>query len=147
MFQEVKQYYDEYQQMKQKQRAEAEQEVTARKLFLYHLFPWQQSCLLIITMKQHTDCKHADNRSGFTVGVFKDSLRFKSSWAPSPDDVTICSGEKRPKVKKPKVEFPVYDPSSENLSFQGYDQTTSIEEIEDQMDNWLQDRRAPRKKV
>lgn len=59
----------------------------------------------------------------------------------------MCSGEKKPKVKKPKVEFPVYEPSSENLTCQSYDQTTSIEEIEDQMDDWLQDPRAPKKKV
>ncbi|XP_051250441.1 dnaJ homolog subfamily C member 1 [Dicentrarchus labrax] len=85
--QEVKQYYEDYQQMKQQQReeAEAEQEVAPR--------------------------------------------------------------EKRPKVKKPKVEFPVYEPSSDNLNFQSYDQTTSIEEIEDQMDDWLQDRRAAKKKA
>lgn len=36
--------------------------------------------------------------------------------------------------------FPVYELSSENLLCQGYDQSTSIEEIEDQMDDWLQDR-------
>ncbi|KAM3850309.1 dnaJ homolog subfamily C member 1 [Diretmus argenteus] len=53
--------------------------------------------------------------------------------------------EKRPKVKKPKVEFPVYEPSSESL-YHNYDQTTSIEEIEDQMDDWLDDRRATKKK-
>lgn len=85
--QEVKQYYEDYQQKKQQQRAEAEaeQEVAPR--------------------------------------------------------------EKRPKVKKPKVEFPVYEPSPENLNFQSYDQATSIEEIEDQMDDWLQDRRATKKKA
>ncbi|XP_023262732.1 dnaJ homolog subfamily C member 1-like [Seriola lalandi dorsalis] len=55
--------------------------------------------------------------------------------------------EKRPKLKKPKVEFPVYEPSSENLNYQSYDQTSSIEEIEDQMDSWLQDHRAGRKKA
>ncbi|XP_028283253.1 dnaJ homolog subfamily C member 1 [Parambassis ranga] len=85
--QEAKQYYEDYQQMKQQQReeAEAEQEAATR--------------------------------------------------------------EKRPKVKKAKVEFPVYEPSSENLNCQRYDQTVSIEEIEDQMDDWLQDRRAARKKA
>ncbi|XP_056913264.1 dnaJ homolog subfamily C member 1 [Takifugu flavidus] len=83
--QEVKQYYEEYQQLKQQQREEAEavQELTAR--------------------------------------------------------------EKRPKVKKPKVEFPVYEPSLEKMNFQKYDQTTSIEEIEDQMDDWLQDRKVSKK--
>ncbi|XP_035770840.1 dnaJ homolog subfamily C member 1, partial [Neolamprologus brichardi] len=85
LLQEVKQYYEDYQQMKQEQReAEAEQEVAPR--------------------------------------------------------------EKRPKVKKPKVEFPVYEPSAENHT-QSYDPTTSIEDIEEQMDDWLQDRRAPKKKA
>ncbi|XP_059200725.1 dnaJ homolog subfamily C member 1 isoform X2 [Centropristis striata] len=84
--QEVKQYYEDYQQMKQQQReeAEAEQEVVIR--------------------------------------------------------------EKRPKVKKPKVEFPVYELPPENLN-QSYDQATSIEDIEDQMDDWLQDRRTTKKKA
>lgn len=86
--QEVKQYYEDYQQMKQQQQreeAEAEKEAAPR--------------------------------------------------------------EKRPKVKKPKVEFPVYEPSLEDLNYQSYDQTTSIEDIEDQMDDWLQDRRAAKKKA
>lgn len=86
--QEVKQYYEEYQRMKQQQReeeAKAEQEAATR--------------------------------------------------------------EKRPKVKKPKVEFPVYELSSENLNCQSYDQTTSIEDIEDQMDDWLQDRKVAKKKA
>ncbi|KAM9349690.1 dnaJ homolog subfamily C member 1 [Symphorus nematophorus] len=85
--QEVKQYYEDYQQMKQQQReeAEAEQDVAPR--------------------------------------------------------------EKRPKVKKPKVEFPVYEPSSESLKQQSYEQTTSIEDIEEQMDDWLQERRAARRKA
>lgn len=51
-------------------------------------------------------------------------------------------------MKKPKVEFPVYEPSAENQNHtQSYDPTTSIEDIEEQMDDWLQDRRAPKKKV
>ncbi|KAM4556195.1 dnaJ homolog subfamily C member 1 isoform 1-T1 [Fundulus diaphanus] len=81
--QEVKQYYEDYQQMKQKQEAEAEQEPAPR--------------------------------------------------------------EKRPKVKKPKVEFPVYVPS-EQQNQQNYDQTTSIEDIEEQMDDWLQDFKPAKKK-
>ncbi|XP_023139720.2 dnaJ homolog subfamily C member 1 [Amphiprion ocellaris] len=84
--QEVKQYYEDYQQMKQQQREEAEAEHEA------------------------------------------------------------ATREKRTKVKKQKVEFPVYEPSSESSS-QSYVQTTSIEDIEDQMDDWLQDRRAARRKA
>uniref|UniRef100_A0A3Q3MP19 DnaJ (Hsp40) homolog, subfamily C, member 1 n=1 Tax=Mastacembelus armatus TaxID=205130 RepID=A0A3Q3MP19_9TELE len=86
--QEVKQYYEHYQQVKQQQQreeAEAEQEAVTR--------------------------------------------------------------EKRTKVKKPKAEFPVYEPPSENLNYQNYDQTMSIEEIEDQMDDWLHDHKSAKKKA
>ncbi|XP_076023847.1 dnaJ homolog subfamily C member 1 [Genypterus blacodes] len=55
--------------------------------------------------------------------------------------------EKRTKVKKPKVEFPVYESLSERLNHQSYEQSTSIEEIEDQMDDWLQDHTAAKKKA
>ncbi|XP_030016264.1 dnaJ homolog subfamily C member 1-like [Sphaeramia orbicularis] len=55
--------------------------------------------------------------------------------------------EKRPKVKKPKVEFPVYEPSAEDLKYRSYDQTTSIEDIEDQMDDWLQNPKTIKKKA
>lgn len=56
--------------------------------------------------------------------------------------------EKRTKVKKPKAAFPVYEPPSGEAAFVlAYDQGTSIEEIEDQMDDWLEDRRSQKKKV
>ncbi|MBN3318787.1 DNJC1 protein, partial [Atractosteus spatula] len=55
--------------------------------------------------------------------------------------------EKKPKVKKPKSEFPVYIPESrENTCVPSYDQDVSIEEIEDQMDDWLEERKTPKKK-
>uniref|UniRef100_A0A9J8BYT1 DnaJ homolog subfamily C member 1 n=2 Tax=Cyprinus carpio TaxID=7962 RepID=A0A9J8BYT1_CYPCA len=55
--------------------------------------------------------------------------------------------EKRPKVKKPKVEFPVYEPSTNAAFVPIYDQGTSIEDIEDQMDDWLEDKKQQKKKV
>uniref|UniRef100_A0A8C9UXR0 DnaJ (Hsp40) homolog, subfamily C, member 1 n=1 Tax=Scleropages formosus TaxID=113540 RepID=A0A8C9UXR0_SCLFO len=56
--------------------------------------------------------------------------------------------EKRPKVKKPKAAFPVYEPSATDGAFvPSYDQGTSIEEIEDQMDDWLEERKAQKKKA
>ncbi|XP_068091708.1 dnaJ homolog subfamily C member 1 [Hyperolius riggenbachi] len=56
--------------------------------------------------------------------------------------------EKKPKVKKPKAEFPVYSASESNFVAYAptYDQGVSIEEIEEQMDDWL-DHRAQRKKT
>ncbi|XP_064202727.1 dnaJ homolog subfamily C member 1 [Anguilla rostrata] len=55
--------------------------------------------------------------------------------------------EKRPKVKKPKVELPVYKPPVDGAFVASYDQATSIEEIEDQMDDWLEDKKLQKKKA
>ncbi|CAL1580779.1 unnamed protein product [Knipowitschia caucasica] len=50
--------------------------------------------------------------------------------------------EKKVKVKKPKMEFPIYEPALDNNSgLHGYDAATSIEEIEEQMDDWLQEKK------
>ncbi|XP_021571601.1 dnaJ homolog subfamily C member 1 isoform X2 [Carlito syrichta] len=49
------------------------------------------------------------------------------------------------KVKKPKPEFPVYTPF-ESTYIQSYDHGTSIEEIEEQMDDWLENRNRIQKK-
>ncbi|KAM9321740.1 dnaJ homolog subfamily C member 1 isoform 2-T2 [Pholidichthys leucotaenia] len=57
-----------------------------------------------------------------------------------------ASREKRPKVKKPRVEFPIYEPSPDQ-NRQDCFQTTSIEDVEDQMDNWLQDHPDTKKKA
>ncbi|XP_006141688.1 dnaJ homolog subfamily C member 1, partial [Tupaia chinensis] len=53
--------------------------------------------------------------------------------------------QKKVKVKKPKPEFPVYTPL-ENTYIQSYDHGTSIEEIEEQMDDWLENRNRTQKK-
>ncbi|XP_037693637.1 dnaJ homolog subfamily C member 1 [Choloepus didactylus] len=53
--------------------------------------------------------------------------------------------QKKVKVKKPKPEFPVYTPL-ESTHIQSYDHGTSIEEIEEQMDDWLEDRNRTQKK-
>ncbi|KAJ7322254.1 hypothetical protein JRQ81_018541 [Phrynocephalus forsythii] len=54
--------------------------------------------------------------------------------------------EKKPKVKKPKAEFPVYTVAETNAYIPSYDHSTSIEEIEEQVDDWLEDRNKPPKK-
>ncbi|XP_056149248.1 dnaJ homolog subfamily C member 1 isoform X2 [Lampris incognitus] len=55
--------------------------------------------------------------------------------------------EKKPKVKKPKVEFPVFEPSMADGIYQTYHESASIEEIEEQMDDWLENRKSSKKKV
>uniref|UniRef100_A0A8D2IPQ8 DnaJ homolog subfamily C member 1 n=1 Tax=Varanus komodoensis TaxID=61221 RepID=A0A8D2IPQ8_VARKO len=54
--------------------------------------------------------------------------------------------EKKPKVKKPKSEYPVYTVAETNAFVPSYDHGTSIEEIEEQMDDWLEDRNKSLKK-
>ncbi|CAI9153912.1 unnamed protein product [Rangifer tarandus platyrhynchus] len=53
--------------------------------------------------------------------------------------------QKKVKIKKPKPEFPVYTPL-ESTYIQSYDHGTSIEEIEEQMDYWLENRNRTQKK-
>uniref|UniRef100_A0A671NKC5 DnaJ homolog subfamily C member 1 n=1 Tax=Sinocyclocheilus anshuiensis TaxID=1608454 RepID=A0A671NKC5_9TELE len=50
-------------------------------------------------------------------------------------------------VKKPKVEFPVYEPNTNAAFVPIYDPGTSIEDIEDQMDDWLEDKKQQKKKA
>ncbi|OXB60090.1 hypothetical protein ASZ78_004100 [Callipepla squamata] len=54
--------------------------------------------------------------------------------------------EKKPKVKKPKSEFPVYTVLESSAYIPSYDHGTSIEEIEEQMDDWLGNRNRAHKK-
>ncbi|XP_010220512.1 PREDICTED: dnaJ homolog subfamily C member 1 [Tinamus guttatus] len=54
--------------------------------------------------------------------------------------------EKKPKVKKPKSEFPVYTVLESNAYIPTYDHGASIEEIEEQMDDWLGSRNRTQKK-
>uniref|UniRef100_A0A8C4VZQ4 DnaJ heat shock protein family (Hsp40) member C1 n=1 Tax=Gopherus evgoodei TaxID=1825980 RepID=A0A8C4VZQ4_9SAUR len=54
--------------------------------------------------------------------------------------------EKKPKVKKPKSEFPIYTPSESNAYIPSYEHGASIEEIEEQMDYWLENKNRTYKK-
>ncbi|NWI86368.1 DNJC1 protein, partial [Pitta sordida] len=54
--------------------------------------------------------------------------------------------EKKPKVKKPKLEFPVYMALESSAYIPSYDHGASIEEIEEQMDDWLGGRNRAQKK-
>ncbi|KFW71770.1 DnaJ subfamily C member 1, partial [Pygoscelis adeliae] len=54
--------------------------------------------------------------------------------------------EKKPKVKKPKSEFPVYTVLESSAYIPSYDHGASIEDIEEQMDDWLGGRNRTQKK-
>ncbi|XP_069494393.1 dnaJ homolog subfamily C member 1 [Ambystoma mexicanum] len=53
--------------------------------------------------------------------------------------------EKKPKVKKPKSEFPVYAVADSSAYVPSYDQGGSIEDIEEQIDNWLENKMQKKK--
>ncbi|XP_051943946.1 dnaJ homolog subfamily C member 1 [Hippocampus zosterae] len=59
----------------------------------------------------------------------------------------VASREKRTKVKKPKMDFPVYQPTADEANLQSYQQTGSIQEVEEQLDQWLQEQRPVRKQA
>ncbi|KAE8596035.1 hypothetical protein XENTR_v10015948 [Xenopus tropicalis] len=61
-------------------------------------------------------------------------------------ELELIQKEKKPKVKKPKSEFPVYSASTANITAPAYDQSASIEDIEEQMDDWLDCRGRNQKK-
>ncbi|NWS67711.1 DNJC1 protein, partial [Crotophaga sulcirostris] len=54
--------------------------------------------------------------------------------------------EKKPKVRKPKSEFPAYTVLETTAYIPSYDHGTSIEDIEEQMDDWLGGRNRTQKK-
>ncbi|XP_068942388.1 dnaJ homolog subfamily C member 1 isoform X2 [Petaurus breviceps papuanus] len=54
--------------------------------------------------------------------------------------------EKKSKVKKTKPEFPMYTSLEPSTYKPSYDHGTSIEEIEEQMDDWLENRNKTQKK-
>ncbi|KFP31750.1 DnaJ subfamily C member 1, partial [Colius striatus] len=54
--------------------------------------------------------------------------------------------EKKTKVKKSKSEFPVYTVVESSAYIPSYDHGASIEEIEEQMDDWLEGRNRAQKK-
>lgn len=54
--------------------------------------------------------------------------------------------EKKLKVKKPKSEFPVYPVLELSTYIPSYDHGASIEEIEEQMDDWLGGKNRTQKK-
>lgn len=63
--------------------------------------------------------------------------------------ILYLAEEKRPKVKKPKSEFPEYTaPNSGGITYVPlHEEASTIEEIEEQMADWLDSRPRGQKKV
>ncbi|XP_043546370.1 dnaJ homolog subfamily C member 1 isoform X3 [Chiloscyllium plagiosum] len=69
-------------------------------------------------------------------------MKVKEKEAETQAQFEAVQKEKRPKVKKPKSEFPVYTaPSSGSITYVAlHEEASTIEEIEDQVADWLEDR-------
>ncbi|XP_075443665.1 dnaJ homolog subfamily C member 1 isoform X4 [Ascaphus truei] len=88
--------------------------------------------------------------------LFQDAKQFYSEYnekkmkekeeAEAQAELEAILKEKKPKVKKNKSEFPVYPVFEPVINVQSYDQGVSIEEIEEQMDDWLENRNRMQKK-
>ncbi|XP_048367351.1 dnaJ homolog subfamily C member 1 isoform X2 [Sphaerodactylus townsendi] len=77
---------------------------------------------------------------------YKETKMKKKEEAQERAELETLLKEKKPKVKKPKPEFPVYTAAETKEYLPSYDHVTSIEEIEEQMDDWLEDRNKSLKK-
>ncbi|XP_045869478.1 dnaJ homolog subfamily C member 1 isoform X2 [Meles meles] len=76
---------------------------------------------------------------------YKETRLKKKEDALTRAELETLQKQKKVKVKKPKPDFPVYTPL-ESAYIQSYDHGTSIEEIEEQMDDWLENRNKTQKK-
>uniref|UniRef100_A0A8D0CE64 DnaJ homolog subfamily C member 1 n=1 Tax=Salvator merianae TaxID=96440 RepID=A0A8D0CE64_SALMN len=78
--------------------------------------------------------------------VYKEAKMKEKEEALARAELETLQKEKKPKVKKPKSEFPAYTVAETSAFVPSYDHGTSIEEIEEQLDDWLEDRNKSLKK-
>lgn len=88
---------------------------------------------------------HLIQDAGQFYAKYKETRLKEKEDALTKTELEILQKQKKVKVKKPKPEFPVYTPL-ESTYIQSYDHGTSIEEIEEQMDDWLESRNRTQKK-
>ncbi|XP_061878876.1 dnaJ homolog subfamily C member 1 [Entelurus aequoreus] len=109
---------------------------------------WQDILPLKVSMWIYLSIKHAPQTLQEVQQFYKDYQQMKQHQREEEEaQQEVVTREKRPKVKKAKMDFPVYVPSEDELNFQSYQQAASIEEVEDQLDEWLQDQRHAKKKA
>nr|XP_057924637.1 dnaJ homolog subfamily C member 1 [Doryrhamphus excisus] len=112
---------------------------------------WQDILPLKVSMWIYLSIKHAPQTLQEVQQYYKDYQQMKKQQREEEEEeeaqLEVMTREKKPKWKKPKMDFPVYVPSADELNSQSYQQTGSIEEVEDQLDEWLQDQRPARKKA
>lgn len=108
----------------------------------HDLLPCKLGIWFCLTLKA---LPHLIQDAGQFYAKYKETKLKEKEDALARVEIETLQKQKKVKVKKPKPEFPVYMPL-ENTYIQSYDHGTSIEEIEEQMDDWLENRSRTQKK-
>ncbi|KAM5144886.1 dnaJ homolog subfamily C member 1 [Callospermophilus lateralis] len=108
----------------------------------HDLLPCKLGIWFCLTLKA---LPHLIQDAGQFYAKYKETRLKEKEDALTRNELETLPKQKKVKVKKPKPEFPVYMPL-ENTYVQSYDHGTSIEEIEEQMDDWLENRNRTQKK-
>ncbi|KAG3257588.1 DnaJ heat shock protein family (Hsp40) member C1 [Ictidomys tridecemlineatus] len=108
----------------------------------HDLLPCKLGIWFCLTLKA---LPHLIQDAGQFYAKYKETKLKEKEDALTRNELETLPKQKKVKVKKPKPEFPVYMPL-ENTYVQSYDHGTSIEEIEEQMDDWLENRNRTQKK-
>lgn len=108
----------------------------------HDLLPCKLGIWFCLTLKA---LPHLIQDAGQFYAKYKETKLKEKEDALTRAELETLQKEKKVKVKKPKPEFPVYTPL-ESAYIQSYDHGTSIEEIEEQMDDWLENRNRTQKK-
>lgn len=108
----------------------------------HDLLPCKLGIWFCLTLKA---LPHLIQDAGQFYAKYKETRMKEKEDALTRAELETLQKQKKVKVKKPKPEFPVYMPL-ESTYIQSYDHGTSIEEIEEQMDDWLENRNQTQKK-
>lgn len=108
----------------------------------HDLLPCKLGIWFCLTLKA---LPHLIQDAGQFYAKYKETKLKEKEDALARVEIETLQKQKKVKVKKPKPEFPVYMPL-ENTYIQSYDHGTSIEEIEEQMDDWLEKRKRTQKR-
>ncbi|XP_021007836.1 dnaJ homolog subfamily C member 1 [Mus caroli] len=108
----------------------------------HDLLPCKLGIWFCLTLKA---LPHLIQDAGQFYAKYKETKLKEKEDALARIEIETLQKQKKVKVKKPKPEFPVYMPL-ENTYIQSYDHGTSIEEIEEQMDDWLENRKRTQKR-
>ncbi|KAM8803849.1 dnaJ homolog subfamily C member 1 [Rhynchonycteris naso] len=108
----------------------------------HDLLPCKVGIWFCLTLKA---LPHLIQDAGQFYAKYKETRLKEKEDALTKAELETLQKQKKVKVKKTRPDFPVYTPL-ESTYIQSYDHGTSIEEIEEQMDDWLENRNRTQKK-